>query len=155
PSAHENAPVPRQPGVGGIRRLNPEERLASILAALESAGLVCLVLGGHAVRHYGLQRYTNDFDLTLAPEGWSDLPDRLAGGGPCPGAPRGGGEGGRRGASRRFRIGTPAEGEEEWRDFWLETPLLAPFPVLFPRREMATYGGRELPFLGLRDLLRS
>jgi hypothetical protein len=30
--------------------LNPEARLASIIAALEAAGLFCLVMGGHAVR---------------------------------------------------------------------------------------------------------
>ena len=58
--------------------MNPEERLAAIVAALESVGLSCLVLGGHAVRFYGLQRHTNDFDLTLAPDGWNDLGDRLA-----------------------------------------------------------------------------
>jgi hypothetical protein len=46
--------------------LNPEERLTNVVSALESIGLSCLVMGGHAVRHYGLQRYTNDFDLTLA-----------------------------------------------------------------------------------------
>ena len=58
--------------------MNPEERLAAIVAALESVGLSCLVMGGHAVRFYGLQRHTNDFDLTLAPDGWDELSDRLA-----------------------------------------------------------------------------
>jgi hypothetical protein len=58
--------------------LNLEQRLAAIVAALESVGLCCLVLGGHAVRFYGLRRHTNDFDLTLAPDGWDDLADRLA-----------------------------------------------------------------------------
>jgi hypothetical protein len=58
--------------------LNPDERLAAIGAALESVGLSCLVLGGHAVRYYGLQRHTNDFDLILASDGWDDLADRLA-----------------------------------------------------------------------------
>ena len=58
--------------------MNPEERLAAIGAALESVGLFCLVMGGHAVRFYGRQRHTNDFDLTLAPDGWDDLADRLA-----------------------------------------------------------------------------
>ena len=43
-----------------------EERLAEIVAALEAVGLPCLVLGGHAVRFYGFQRNTIDFDLHLA-----------------------------------------------------------------------------------------
>ena len=34
--------------------MNPEERLAAIVGALEAGGLSCLVMGGHAVRHYGL-----------------------------------------------------------------------------------------------------
>jgi hypothetical protein len=55
-----------------------EERLAWIVSALERVGLSCLVMGGHAVRYYGLQRYTNDFDRTLAPDGWDDLANRLA-----------------------------------------------------------------------------
>jgi hypothetical protein len=56
--------------------LNLEERLASVVTALEATGISCLVMGGHAVQHYGLQRYTNDFDLTLAPEAWGDLRER-------------------------------------------------------------------------------
>jgi hypothetical protein len=36
----------------------PDERLAVIVSALESAGLRCLVMGGHAVRFYGLERIT-------------------------------------------------------------------------------------------------
>jgi hypothetical protein len=135
--------------------LNPEERLASILAALESAGLVCLVMDGHAVRHYGLQRHTNDFDLTLAPQGWGDLADRLVRSGLFPGGALVEGDSWRPGVFRRFRIGTLPEGQEEWLEFWLENHLLDPFPELFARREMARYGGRELPFLSLRDLLRS
>jgi hypothetical protein len=35
-------------------------------------------MGSHAVRYYGLRRYTNNFDFTLAPEGWDDLGERLA-----------------------------------------------------------------------------
>jgi hypothetical protein len=58
--------------------VNPEERLAAIVRALESVGLACLIRGGHAVRLQGLPRHTNDFDLTLAPDGWDDLDDRLA-----------------------------------------------------------------------------
>ena len=35
-------------------------------------------MGGHAVRYYGLQRYTNDYDLTIAPDDWDDLAARLS-----------------------------------------------------------------------------
>ncbi len=135
--------------------MNPEERLASIVSALESAGLVCLIMGGHAVRHYGLERHTNDFDLTLAPEAWGDLPDRLIKSGLFPGGTPVEGNSWRPGAFRRFRVGTLADGQEEWLEFWLENHLVDPFPDLFARREVAPYGGRELPFLGLGDLLRS
>jgi hypothetical protein len=45
-----------------------EERLAAIVSALHDAGVRCLVMGGHAVRYYGLERNTIDFDLHLAPE---------------------------------------------------------------------------------------
>ena len=58
--------------------MNAEARLASICAALDGVGLTCLVMGGHAVRFYGLQRNTIDFDLHLAPDGWDHLPVRLA-----------------------------------------------------------------------------
>ena len=57
--------------------MNPEQRLAAIIGALKSVGVSCLVMGGHAVRYYGLSRHTNDFDLTLARDGWDDLAERL------------------------------------------------------------------------------
>lgn len=57
--------------------MNPEVRLAEIVAALQAVGLNCLVMGGHAVRYYGLQRNTNDYDLHLAPDRWSELPHLL------------------------------------------------------------------------------
>ena len=40
--------------------MNPDARLAEIVAALEAVGLNCLVMGGHAVRFYGLDRNTGD-----------------------------------------------------------------------------------------------
>jgi hypothetical protein len=45
--------------------MNPDIRLAEIVAALEGAGVRCLVMGGHAVRYYGLSRNTIDFDRML------------------------------------------------------------------------------------------
>ncbi len=135
--------------------MRPEERLAAIVTALEAAGVVCLVMGGHAVRHYGLQRHTNDFDLTLAPGAWDDLGDRLVRSGIFPGGAPVEGTSWRPGAFRRFLVGTLPDGQEEWLEFWKENHLLDPFPELFARREAAPYGGRELPFLGLGDLIRS
>jgi hypothetical protein len=55
-----------------------EQRLAEIVTDLESVGVVCLVMGGHAVRYYGLYRNTNDFDLHLAPETWGELSAHVA-----------------------------------------------------------------------------
>jgi hypothetical protein len=124
--------------------LNPEERLAAIVAALESVGLSCLVMGGHAVRFYGLQRYTNDFDLTIAPDGWDDLADKLAASGLFPRVGPVEGNSWRPGAFRRFHLGTSAAGQEEWLEFWRGNHLLAPFPELFARRVAGAYGGRDI-----------
>jgi hypothetical protein len=135
--------------------LNPDERLAAIALALESVGLSCLVMGGHAVRFYGLQRHTNDFDLTLAPDGWDDLADGLARTGLSAGAGLVEGNSWRPAAFRRFLLGNLADGQEKWLEFWRGNHLLAPFPELFARREVGPYGGRELPFLSLPDLIRS
>jgi hypothetical protein len=135
--------------------LNPEERLAAIVTALEAVGLSCLVMGGHAVRFYGLQRHTNDFDLTLAPDGWDDLAGRLARTGLFPGPGPVEGNSWRPGAFRRFLLGNLPDGQEEWLEFWRGNHLLAPFPELFARREVGSYGGRNLPFLSLPDLIRS
>lgn len=135
--------------------MNPEERLAAILTALESVGLSCLVMGGHAVRFYGLTRHTNDFDLTLAPDGWGDLAERLARTGlfAAPGPAEG--NSWRPGAFRRFLLGRLPDGQDEWLEFWRENHLLAPFHDLFARREVGSYGGREVAFLSLEDLIRS
>jgi hypothetical protein len=135
--------------------VNPEERLAAIARALESVGLSCLIMGGHAVRFYGLQRHTNDFDLTLAPDGWDDLADRLARTGLFPATGPLEGNSWWPGAFRRFLLGNLADGQEEWLEFWRGNHLLAPFAELFARREVGAYGGRQLAFLSLPDLIRS
>jgi hypothetical protein len=141
--------------VGRGDRLNPAERLAAIVAALDSVGLSCLVMDGHAVRYYGLQRHTNDFDLTLAPDGWDDLADRLVRTGLFPGTGPIEGNSWRPGAFRRPLLSSLPSGQEEWLEFWRENHLLAPFPELFARREVGSYGGQDVPFLSLEDLLRS
>jgi hypothetical protein len=134
--------------------VNPETRLADIFAALEAVGLSCLIMGGHAVRFYGLDRNTGDFDLHLAPEGWDDLPHRLSQAPLFAGQPLIEGPSWRPNAFRRFQIGTLPSGREEWLEFWRENHLLAPFAELFARREQGGYSGRTLPFLSLPDLIR-
>jgi len=131
------------------------ERLAAIVTAVEAVGLRCLVMGGHAVRFYGFERSTSDFDLQMAPDGWDDLADRLA---RTPLAATGvlsEGNTWRPGAFRRFQIGQLPDGREEWLEFWRSNHLLSPFAEAYARREVGTYGGRSLAFLGLPDLIRS
>jgi hypothetical protein len=135
--------------------VNPEERLATIVQALEAVGLSCLIMGGHAVRFYGLQRYTNDFDLTLAPDGWNDLADRLVRTGLFPDTGPVEGNSWRPGSFRRFLLGNLADGQAEWLEFWRGNHLLAPFVELFAQREIGAYGGQQLAFLSLPDLIRS
>ena len=135
--------------------MTPAERLAQVITALEGVGLPCLVMGGHAVRYYGLERNTNDFDLQLAPEAWDHLADRLrrstlfAGKEPIEGPswrPR---------SFRRFQIGLLPSGREEWLEFWKENHLLPAFAEGFARGETGPYGGRPIRFLALPDLLRT
>ena len=57
--------------------MNPARRLAEIVSALEQVGLTVLVMGGHAVRYYGLDRNTIDYDLHLSPS------DRMVAYGVC------------------------------------------------------------------------
>jgi hypothetical protein len=56
-------------------------------------------------------------------------------------------------AFRRFRIGTLQDGRDEWLEFWKENHLLAPFEELRCRAERGPYGGREVKFIGLEDLI--
>lgn len=135
--------------------MNSEARLAEIVAALQGAGLACLVMGGHAVRYYGLQRNTNDYDLHLAPDRWPELPQLLQQSPLFLDRPLVEGPSWRPHAFRRFQIGRLADGREEWLEFWRSNHLLPPFAELFARREEGEYGGRILPFLALPDLIRS
>jgi hypothetical protein len=132
-----------------------ETRLAEIVTALEGAGVSCLVLGGHAVRYYGLDRTTNDYDLHLAPDAWADLASRLGRTALLAGQPATEGPSWRPGDFRRFLLGRFPDGREEWLEFWRHNHLLAPFAELYSRREEGEYGGRRLPFLSLPDLIRS
>lgn len=134
---------------------DPDERLAEIVTALEAVELNCLVMGGHAVRFYGLHRHTDDFDLCLAPDHWDELPSRLAQSRLFIDQRLIEGTTWRKNAFRRFRMGQLPDGRELWLEFWRENHLLAPFPELFARRESGPYGGRRLAFLSLPDLIRS
>ncbi len=115
--------------------MNPEGRLADIVSALEGAGIACLVMGGHAVRFYGLSRNTVDFDLHLAPDSWVELSSRLAGTPLFAGKPVLEGSSWRPQSFRRFLIGRLADGREEWLEFWRGNHLLAPFSEGYARRE--------------------
>jgi hypothetical protein len=135
--------------------MNLEIRLAEIVAALEDAGLTCLVMGGHAVRYYGLRRDTIDFDLHVTSDVWDLLATKLnqipllAVHGAVEGTTW------RPHAFRRFQIGRLPDGREERLEFWCGNHLLAPFSELYARREQGQYGGRVLTFLSLPDLIRS
>ena len=135
--------------------MNPESRLAEIVSALEGAGIPCLVMGGHAVRFYGLSRNTIDFDLHLAPDSWAELSPRLAGTPLFAGKLVLEGPSWRPNSFRRFLIGRLSDGREEWLEFWCENHLLPSFSELYARREQGLYGGRLLSFLALPDLIKS
>jgi hypothetical protein len=135
--------------------VNPALRLAEIVSALETVGLTVLVMGGHAVRYYGLERNTIDYDLHLSPADWDDLGSRLdqstlAAGRPLPRGPSW-----RPGSFQRFLLGQLPDGRDEWLEFWRNNHLLPPFADLYVRREEGRYGGRTLAFLSLPDLIRS
>jgi hypothetical protein len=135
--------------------MNADVRLAEIVTALEDAGIGCLVMGGHAVRFYGLSRNTSDFDLHVAPDSWEDLPVRLDRAPLFAGKPIAEGPSWRPHVFRRFQIGLLPDGREEWLECWYGNHLLPPFSEVYARREQGGYGGRVLSFLSLPDLMRS
>jgi len=135
--------------------VNPESQLAEIVSALEGAGIPCLVMGGHAVRFYGLSRNTIAFDLHLAPDSWDELSPRLAGTPLFAGKPVLEGPSWRPHSFPRFLIGRLLDGREEWLEFWCKNHLLPSFGELYARREQGLYGGRLLSFLALPDLIKS
>lgn len=135
--------------------MSPDGKLAEVLTALDSVGVRCLVMGGHAVRYYGLDRTTDDFDLHLAPDSWDDLIVRMARSEWLRNRNPIEFPSWRVTAFRRFQIGTLPNGREEWLEFWKENHLLPPFDELFARRESGLYGGRMCDFLSLPDLIRT
>jgi hypothetical protein len=135
--------------------VNPALRLAEIVTALEQVGLTVLVMGGHAVRYYGLDRNTIDYDLHLSPADWDDLGSRLDQSTLATGQPLTRGPSWRPGSFQRFLLGRLPDGRDEWLEFWRNNHLLPPFADLYSRREQGTYGERLLSFLSLPDLIRS
>lgn len=140
--------------MGGFRELNADERLAEIYGAIVESGLQALVMGGHAVRFYGVERTTIDYDLYLTGTDWATLKDTLDAALALP-SPIVEGPSWRPRDFRRFVLGRLSDGREERLEFWLQNHLLAPFPELYARRSEGTYGGGTVAFLGLKDLIRS
>ena len=137
--------------------MTSEERLAALYAAIRELGLPCLVMGGHAVRFYGVDRTTIDYDMHLSvdAEVWADLPATLLRSPVFAAAPPREGPSWRPSDFRRFVVGTLPDGREERLEFWRRNHLLAPFDELWARREEALNRGRVVAFLGISDLIRS
>lgn len=135
--------------------MTPDVRLAEIVAALVQAGLDCLVMGGHAVRYFGVDRNTADFDLCVSAPSLDEVRKRLATADLFRDlAPREG-PSWRPDDFARFEVGRLPDGREEWLEFWLRNHLLPSFAELKSRHERGSYGGRQLGFLSLPDLIRS
>jgi len=43
--------------------MNPDQKLALLTQVIKDAGMKALVMSGHAVRYYGIDRNTSDFDM--------------------------------------------------------------------------------------------
>ena len=83
-----------------------------------------LVMGGHAVRYYGVDRNTHDYDFHLSENLEQELKDRLPHtsfflGHPPKEVPTWRGQ-----DFIRFSIGTFPNGKEELLEFWLRNHLL-------------------------------
>ena len=135
--------------------MSTEERLAALYAELRRLGLPCLVMGGHAVRFYGIDRTTIDFDfhLALEPEAWDGILG-VFGRSPLLGTAEEA-HSWRPADFRRFVIGRLPDGRDELLECWRRNHLLRPFPELYARRAEGLYGGTTVAFLSLADLIRS
>ena len=130
--------------------------LAQITSALDELQVPHLVMGGHAVRYYGFNRDTTDHDLHIPANFGQNLSELLGKTSLFVSAPpaetitwRGAAD------FQRFVIGVLPDGKEELLEFWLHNHLLDDFDSLYQRREEGFYGGRNISFLSLPDLLRS
>lgn len=133
--------------------MSPDEKLARITRALQASGIEALVMGGHAVRYYGVDRNTSDFDLVTSVSSPDDLRSRL------PSDPLFSGikevPVWRSDDFARFEIGTLPDGRQELLEFWIHNHLLPGFSDLKARAEVGRYGGDDIAFVSLDDLLRS
>lgn len=133
--------------------MTSESRLAQLVDSLRIAGIEFVVMGGHAVRYYGVGRNTVDFDFCANLASTAELRERirrLPSLSNCIEGPSW-----RPNDFIRFDIGRLPDGREEWLEFWLHNHLLPPFDDLRNRQEIGSYGGTHIPFIGLSDLLRS
>lgn len=143
--------------MGRFTPLTGDERLARIHQALTEAGIGALVLGGHAVRFYGVERTTIDYGmhLGLEPGHWEKLNEILGKALAHVGLTPREAQTWRPADFRRFILGHLTDGRKERLEFWRRNHLLAPFRELHGRRTEGSYGGRTVAFLGLKDLMRS
>jgi hypothetical protein len=133
--------------------LTSDQHLARIVESLHENGIDVLVMGGHAVRYYGVSRNTVDFDLVTSVVSPDLLRTKLASiqtlshALPEPVW--------RSRDFARFEVGRLADGRSEYLEFWLRNHLLDDFSKLKGRAEVGMYGGKEMRFLSLGDLIRS
>ena len=59
--------------------MSPTARLLEVTDTLAKSGLGFLIMGGHAVRYYGVDRNTLDFDFHINAEDAANLTERLRG----------------------------------------------------------------------------
>ena len=111
--------------------MTPDEKLAHITRSLKEAGIDALVMGGHAVRYYGIDRNTIDFDFVTSLATPEELQLRL---------PQIESLGSVRAETvwrskdfARFEIGRLPDGREEWLEFWIRNHLLGEFSALKAR----------------------
>ncbi|HEX5221172.1 MAG TPA: hypothetical protein VFZ59_16535 [Verrucomicrobiae bacterium] len=135
--------------------MNPTTRLLEVTDALNEAGLQFLIMGGHAVRHYGVDRNTSDFDFHVSGDSIRGLEERLRRTRLLSRSEFKEGVSWRPEDFRRYQIGVLPNGREEWLEFWIRNHLLAPFAELYQRREESLESSRRLVFLSLPDLIRS
>lgn len=133
--------------------MNPDQKLALLAQLINDSGMNALVMGGHAVRYYGIDRNTADFDMVAGTSSPTELRKKLAEIPMLASAKEV--PVWRTNDFARFEIGTLPDGRQELLEFWLQNHLLPDFATLNSRAEVGNYGGSLVAFLSLDDLLRS
>jgi hypothetical protein len=134
-----------------------DDRLPILYGAVRELGCPVLVMGGHAVRFYGIDRTTIDYDLHVLVDDvfWNRLGETLSRSPTFASSAILEGSSWRPAEFRRFIIGRLPDGREERLEFWRRNHLLAPFEQLWTRRSETFPDGRAVAFLGIDDLIRS